>query len=93
MLEAEGVEAGAEELFAVVAEPPQAVRLSSAAAATPATVKVVRLNDCISILLVSADHCLRRTTFRSLHWPFPTVGTDPWLVSQWVFGSWAGKDG
>jgi hypothetical protein len=59
MLEADGVEAGAEELFAVVAEPPQAVRLSSAAAATPATVKVVRLNDCISILLVSADHCLR----------------------------------
>jgi hypothetical protein len=61
MLEVEGVEAGADELVAVVAEPPQAVRLSRAAAATPATVKVVRLNDCISILLVSADHCLRRT--------------------------------
>jgi hypothetical protein len=42
MLEAEGVDAGAEELFAVVAGPPQAVRLSRAAAATPATVKVVR---------------------------------------------------
>jgi hypothetical protein len=62
MLEADGVEAGAEELLAVVADPPHAVRLSRAAAATPATVKVVRLNDCISILLVSADHCLRRTT-------------------------------
>jgi hypothetical protein len=63
MLEAAGVEAGAEELVAVVEEPPQAVRLSSAAAATPATVKVVRLIDCISILLVCADQCLRRTTF------------------------------
>jgi hypothetical protein len=62
MLEADGVDAGAEGLFAAVAEPPQAVRLSRAAAAIPATVKVVRLNDCISILLVSADHCLRRTT-------------------------------
>jgi hypothetical protein len=31
----------------VVADPPQAVRLSSAAAATPAIVKVVRLIACM----------------------------------------------
>ncbi|GGH94337.1 hypothetical protein GCM10007170_17310 [Arthrobacter liuii] len=37
----------------VLPEPPQAVRLSRAAAATPATVKVVRLRVCISILLGS----------------------------------------
>jgi hypothetical protein len=42
-------------LGAVVVDPPQAVRLSRAAAATPATVKDVRLNDCISVLLVCAD--------------------------------------
>jgi hypothetical protein len=77
MLEADGADAGAEELFAVVAEPPQAVRLSRAAAATPATVKVLRLNDCISILLVSADDCLRRTTSRSLHWLNSDCGHRP----------------
>jgi hypothetical protein len=46
MLEADGSGA-AEELLVVPAEPPQAVRLSSAAAANPAAVKVVRLKDCI----------------------------------------------
>jgi len=35
----------------VLPEPPHAVRLSRAAAATPATVKVVRLKVCISVLL------------------------------------------
>jgi hypothetical protein len=50
MLEAEGDSAGAEEPE-VLADPPQAVRLRRAAAATPATVKVVRLIVCISVLL------------------------------------------
>jgi hypothetical protein len=50
MLEAEGAAAGAEEVE-VPAEPPQAVRLSRAAAATPATLNVVRLRVCISVLL------------------------------------------
>jgi hypothetical protein len=59
MLEADGSAAAGEELGAVVAEPPHAVRLSRAAAATPATVKVVRLNDCIFILLGCADHARR----------------------------------
>jgi hypothetical protein len=54
MLEADG-SAAADELLDVPAEPPQAVRLSRAAAATPATVKVERLEDCISILLSCAD--------------------------------------
>jgi hypothetical protein len=49
MLDAEGVAAGAEEVAAVVLEPPQAVRLSMAAAAIPATVKVVRLMVCILV--------------------------------------------
>ena len=70
MLE-EGVEAGADEEVAVVAEPPQAVRLSRAAAATPATVKVVRFIDCISILLVSADLACRGQFACRLR-PFPT---------------------
>lgn len=35
----------------VLPDPPHAVRLSRAAAATPATVKVVRLKVCISVLL------------------------------------------
>ncbi|GAB5077567.1 hypothetical protein ARTHROSP310_07090 [Arthrobacter sp. AD-310] len=35
----------------VLPDPPQAVRLSRAAAATPATVKVVRLVVCIWVLL------------------------------------------
>jgi hypothetical protein len=50
MLEAEGAAAGAEELE-VPAEPPHAVRLSRATAATPATLKDVRLMVCISVLL------------------------------------------
>jgi hypothetical protein len=94
MLEADGEEAGAEELVVDVVEPPHAVRLSRAAAATPATVKVVRLNDCISILLVSADHCLRRTTSAiTALADFRLWGTYPWLVSHWVFGSSAATDG
>jgi hypothetical protein len=93
MLEAEGVDSGAEEEFAVVAEPPQAVRLSRAAAATPATVKVVRLIDCISILLVSADHCLLRAICLP-HVAFSDlVGTCPWLVSHCVFGRCREADG
>jgi hypothetical protein len=48
--EDDGAAAGAEELD-VPAEPPQAVRLSRAAAATPATLKVVRLMVCIVVLL------------------------------------------
>jgi hypothetical protein len=59
MLEADGAmlegSAAADELLDVPAEPPQAVRLSRAAAAMPATVKVERLEDCISILLSCAD--------------------------------------
>jgi hypothetical protein len=51
MLVADGDAAGAEEPE-VLPEPPHAVRLSSAAAAaTPATVKVVRLMVCMSVLL------------------------------------------
>jgi hypothetical protein len=64
MLEAEGAmldgSAAADELLDVPAEPPQAVRLSRAAAAMPATVKVERLKDCISILLSCADEQGRR---------------------------------
>jgi hypothetical protein len=77
MLEADGVEAGAEELVAVVAAPPQAVRLSRAAAATPATVKVVRLIDCISILLVSADLCRADEFLDDRFGSIPTVGHLP----------------
>jgi hypothetical protein len=55
MLDVVGAADGAEVPGAVVVDPPQAVRLSRAAAATPATVKDVRLNDCISVLLVCAD--------------------------------------
>jgi hypothetical protein len=76
MVEADG-SAAAEELVAVVAEPPHAVRLSSAAAATPATVKVVRLKDCISILLGCADHCLRRTVSVPVRWPYSDCGHRP----------------
>jgi hypothetical protein len=48
MLDSDGAaEAGAEE--AVVLDPPQAVRLSMAAAAIPATANVVRLMFCISV--------------------------------------------
>ncbi len=65
------MEAGADEEVVVVAEPPQAVRLSRAAAATPATVKVVRLIDCILVLLVSACDC-RCGQLACRMWPFPT---------------------
>jgi hypothetical protein len=91
-LEAEG-SAAAEEAGAVVAEPPHAVRLSRAAAATPATLKVVRLNDCIVILLVCADCCPERNDPLPVSGPFATVGTDPWLVSHWSFARKAGTDG
>jgi hypothetical protein len=59
MLEADG-SAAADELLVVPVEPPHAVRLSRAAAAMPATVKVERLKDCISILLSCADERDRR---------------------------------
>src|SRR6187200_252299 len=49
MLDSIGLAAGAEEAGAVVAAPPQAVRLSMAAAAIPATERVVRLMVCISV--------------------------------------------
>src|SRR3954454_17550428 len=75
----------------VLPEPPHAVRLSRAAAATPATVKVVRLKVCISVLLGSFA-CRLRTVC-----PRPAaclgVSTCPWLVSQWLFGRWAAADG
>ncbi|MFP5367129.1 MAG: hypothetical protein ACLGIS_09795 [Actinomycetes bacterium] len=81
---ADGESAGAEELD-VEAEPPQAVRLNRAAAATPATVKVVRLVVCISVLLgmmaFAATDVLSHGVVRTL-----LVGTCPWLVSHWVFG-------
>lgn len=53
--EADGVDAGAEELLEPVLEPPQAVRLSMVAAAIPATAKVVRLMVCISNLPCNAE--------------------------------------
>jgi hypothetical protein len=49
--EAEDDGAAAGEELDVPAVPPQAVRLSRAAAATPATLKVVRLMVCILVLL------------------------------------------
>jgi hypothetical protein len=49
MLDSIGVAAGAEEAGAVVVDPPQAVRLSMAAAAIPATERVERLMVCISV--------------------------------------------
>lgn len=92
MLDADGVDAGADDELAVVELPPQAVRLSRAAAATPATVKVVRFIDCISVLLVSADRFLQRAS-ACCRWRFRLVGTCPWLVSQCVFGCCRGTDG
>jgi hypothetical protein len=89
MLEADGVAAGAEDVEAVVLEPPQAVRLSMAAAAIPATVKVVRLMVCI---LVSPLLC--RALPAALPRAFSDwVGTDPWLVSQSVFARPEEADG
>jgi hypothetical protein len=96
MLEADG-SAAADELLDVPAEPPQAVRLSRAAAATPATVKVERLKDCISILLSCADERDRRE-YGVLRRSFPTVGHRPGCgtagaVSHWVFAWSAAADG
>src|SRR4051812_30488495 len=76
---------------AVLPEPPHAVRLSRAAAATPATVKVVRLKVCISVLLGS--FCLPPGDVVSAACSLPWVGTCPWLVSQWLFGRRAETDG
>jgi hypothetical protein len=63
MLEADGAADGAVEDPDVLPEPPHAVRLSSAAAATPATVKVVRLIVCIAFSLIVVGRpptgCLR----------------------------------
>jgi hypothetical protein len=83
MLDSDGAEvAGADEAAEV--DPPQAVRLSMAAAAIPATANVVRLMVCISVspllcrwlpAAIVAAAALSRL-----------LGTDPWLVSQWVFG-------
>jgi hypothetical protein len=78
----EGASEGAEELGVVVAVPPQAVRLSRAAAATPATVKDVRLNDCISVLLDCAD-LLPAAGVAPAAWPFPTVGHLPLAGVSW----------
>jgi len=101
MLELDGdamLELGADDIGAedaddpeVLPEPPQAVRLSRAAAATPATVKVVRLKVCIGVLLGSLA-CRHRT---ACPWPAACfgVGTCPWLVSQWLFAGWAAADG
>jgi hypothetical protein len=47
MADSDGAAAGAEEAAGEL-DPPQAVRLSMAAAAIPATAKVVRLMVCIS---------------------------------------------
>jgi len=64
MLEADGSAEGADEDPEVLPEPPHAVRLSSAAAATPATVKVVRLIVCIAFSLFVVGRpptgCLRK---------------------------------
>jgi hypothetical protein len=91
MAEAEGAAAGAEELV-VPAEPPQAVRLSRAAAATPTTLKVVRLMVCIVVLLgLNVTPCRERDVRGAdCFW---LVGTCPWLVSHWVFGCCRNMDG
>ena len=89
MLVSIGVEAGAEEAGAVVAAPPQAVRLSMAAAAIPATERVVRLMVCIS---VSPLLCRSLPAALLPLWPLSDLsGTDPWLVSQWVFAGFGGN--
>jgi hypothetical protein len=95
MLDVDGAADGAVELDAVVLEPPQAVRLSRAAAATPATVKVVRLSDCISVLLdiwFLPISCLPQAC-RLPRDLFRLSGTCPWLVSHGVFGRSSGMDG
>jgi hypothetical protein len=91
MLDSIGAEAGAEELGAAVVDPPQAVRLSMAAAAIPATERVVRLMVCISVSPLLCRSLPRRTVAALAL--FRLVGTDPWLVSQWVFAGWGETDG
>jgi hypothetical protein len=91
MLDSIGAEAGAEELGAAVVDPPQAVRLSMAAAAIPATERVVRLMFCISVSPLLCRSLPRRTVAALAL--FRLVGTDPWLVSQWVFGGSGETDG
>ena len=96
MLDSAGAADGAEEAGAVEAvDPPQAVRLSRAAAATPATVNVVRLNDLhfgfsFVVPMFACGELLPLLALSRL------LGTDPWLVSQWVFGrsdgnGWVGR--
>src|SRR6476661_9322710 len=74
MLDSDGAEvAGADE--AAVVDPPQAVRLSMAAAAIPATANVVRLMFCISVSPLLC-RCLPAANFCRCG-PFPTVGHRP----------------
>jgi hypothetical protein len=83
MLEADGADAGAEEL-AVVLEPPQAVRLSMAAAAIPATAKVVRLMVCISF---SPWLCRLLAAAKLPLWPF----SDRWAPALgWCLNGYSG---
>src|SRR5687767_9995949 len=88
MLVADGVAAGAEVVEAVVPEPPQAVRLSMAAAAIPATAKVVRLMVCILVspLLCRAFACGGLCRFGSFPtgWA-PTLG---WCLNGYSRGRW-----
>jgi hypothetical protein len=86
-----GAAAGAEELD-VPAEPPHAVRLSRAAAATPATLKVVRLMVCMMVLLGLNMSPGRERDVRGADC-FWLVGTCPWLVSHGVFGCCRNMDG
>src|SRR6476620_3294488 len=86
MLEADGVEAGAEEALEPVLEPPQAVRLSMVAAAIPATAKVVRLMVCISNLLCCADFVAGSERLCRCG-PYPTDGHRPLVgVSMGIRG-------
>jgi hypothetical protein len=76
MLDSAGAEDGAEEAGADEAlDPPQAVRLSMAAAAIPATANVVRLMFCISVSPLLC-RCLPAANFCRCG-PFPTVGHRP----------------
>ena len=91
MADSDGVEAGAEELDPVL-EPPQAVRLSMAAAAIPATAKVVRLMVCISILLCCADFIAFSDVFAAVAF-LRLSGTDPGGGAHWVFAGLAEREG